>query len=197
MSPALLRGALGSCLAVGAADLAWLDVNAERMTSSASASMVQAESVAPASRIERLPRLPPPLPILDETTPSVMKPDPLPPPPERCVVYFDNGVAVLTDDQVKTLTPIAEAVKKEPRAIVRVDGHADRTGWKDNKGSNYALSNERAVAIVRALSQLGVPRERIWPAAFGDRMPVDDRPTEEALRRNRRVEVRIELPGER
>jgi len=200
MSPAILRGVMGSCLALGVADLAWLDVNAERMTSSAPpAPTVPIEPLAPAAGIERLPPVPPASAISDEVLPPVMTTEsrPSPPQPERCVVHFDSGVSVISDDQAKMLTPIADALKNDPKAVVRVDGHADRAGWKDNRGSNLVLSDERAAAIVRALGELGIPRDRIRTAAFGDTRPVDDRSTEEAFRRNRRAEVRIELTGDR
>lgn len=197
MSPAILRAVIGSCLALGVADLAWLDLNAERMTSSASpAPTVPIEPLAQAARIERRLPVSPPSPGSDEVLAPVMKTErqPLPPQPERCVVHFDRGVSVISDDQAMLLTPIAEALKNNPKAVVRVDGHADRTG---NKGGNLVLSDERAVAIVRALGELGIPRDRIRAAAFGDTHPVDDRSTEEAFRRNRRAEVRIELTGDR
>jgi outer membrane protein OmpA-like peptidoglycan-associated protein len=183
-------------LALGVADLAWLDVNAERMTNSApSEPMIPIEATARATRIERRPPLPPP--ISDEVLPPVMKTEsrPSPPEPEGCVVHFDRGVSTLSYDQAEMLTPIADALKTNPKAIVRVEGHADRTGWKENMGSNLALSDARAAAIVAALGKLGIPRERIRTAAFGDTRPVDDRPTEEAFRRNRRAEVRIDLTG--
>jgi outer membrane protein OmpA-like peptidoglycan-associated protein len=200
MSPAILRGVLGSCLALGAADLAWLDVNAERLTSSTPpAPTVPIEPLAAATSIERRPPIPPPSPISDEVLPPVMKTESHPsrPPPERCVVQFNSGVSIINDDQAKMLTAIADALKSDPKAVVRVDGHADRTGWKGNLGSNLVLSDARAAAIVLALGKLGIPRDRIRTAAFGDTRPVDDRPTEEAFRRNRRAEVRIELTGDR
>jgi outer membrane protein OmpA-like peptidoglycan-associated protein len=121
---------------------------------------------------------------------------PAPAQPERCVVHFDSGVSVISDGQAKTLTPIADALKNDPKAIVRVDGHADRAGWI-GKGSNLVLSEARAGAIVGALVKLGIPAERIRTAAYGDTRPVDDRSTEEAFRQNRRAEVRIELTGDR
>jgi peptidoglycan-associated lipoprotein len=198
-------------LALGVADLAWLDVNAERMTTSPSpaptvriepeapspAPTVRIEPLALAARVERRPPVPLPSPSSDEVLAPVMKAEshPSPLPPERCVVHFDRGVSIITDDQAKMLAPIADALKNNPKAVVRVDGHADRTGWK-RKGSNLALSDERAAAIVRALGEFGIPRDRIRTAAFGDTRPVDDRPTEEAFQRNRRAEVRIELTGD-
>jgi outer membrane protein OmpA-like peptidoglycan-associated protein len=203
MSPAILRGVFGSCLALGIADLAWLDFNAGRMAGSASpAPMVRIEPSAPATRIERLAPLPSP--ISEEVLPPVMKAESPPslPQPEPCVVHYDRGVSVISDDQAKMLTPIVDALKNDPKAVVRVDGHADRTGWEGNsweanRGSNLVLSEARAAAIVQALGKLGVPRDRIRAAALGDTRPVDDRWAEEAFRRNRRAEVRIELTGDR
>ena len=192
MSPAVLRAICGSCLALGIADLAWLDFNAERMTSSAPpAPTVATEASAAAAPVERLPLAPAPSPISADVPPPVTKTESRPSPPEvqRCVVHFDRGLSVISDDQAKMLTAIADALKNDSNAIARVDGHADRTG---NTGNNLVLSDERAAAIVRALGELGIPRDRIRTAAFGDTRPVDDRSTEEAFRRNRRAEVRIE-----
>jgi outer membrane protein OmpA-like peptidoglycan-associated protein len=204
MSPAILRSVFGSCLALGLADLAWLDVNAERMSNSASRSpTVRIENLAPVARIERLPSLPRD-PIANEVLTPVMKTESPPSPPrsERCVVQFDRGVSVISDDHAKMLMPIADTLKNDPKAIVRVDGHSDRTGWEGttregNRRNNLVLSEERAAAIVQALGKLGVPRDRIRAAAFGDTRPADDQWTEEAFRRNRRAEVRIELTGDR
>ena len=205
MSPAVLRGVFGSCLALGLADLAWLDVNAERMNDWASpAPAAPIAPLAPATRIERLPSLPPPSPISDDMLSPITKAESQPsrPQPEPCVLQFERGGSDISDDQAKMLAPIVEALKSDPKAIVRVDGHADRTGWEGNnwegnRRSNLVLSEERAGVIVRALATLGVPRDRIRAAAFGDTRPVDDRWTEEAFRRNRRAEVRIELTGDR
>jgi outer membrane protein OmpA-like peptidoglycan-associated protein len=199
MSPAILRGVLGSCLALGAADLAWLDVNAERMTGwDRPAPAVPTEPLATAVRIERLPAVAPPSTISEEVRSPVAKTESLPssPQPERSIVHFELGVSIISDDQARMLKPIAEALKTHPKAIVRVEGHADRTGWK-RKGNNFALSDERAASIVRALGELGIPRDRMRTEAFGDTRPLDDGSTEEAFRRNRRAEVRIELTGDK
>ncbi len=198
MSPAILRAVLGSCLALGVADLAWLDVNAERLTGAASpAPRVSVEPTAAAARIERISADPPTPPSSNEVPSPVTKMGsrPSPPLPERCVVHFDLGVANISHEQAKMLTAIADALKNNPHAVVRVEGHADRTGWKRN-GNNLALSEERADAIAEALGELGIPRDRVRTAAFGDTRPVDEGTTEEAFRRNRRAEVRIELRGD-
>jgi peptidoglycan-associated lipoprotein len=199
MSPAILRGIMASCLALGVADLVWLDVNAERMASAASPEpKIAMESVAAAPSIERQAPVAPPSPISGEVpAPVTATKSPLPSQPEPCVVHFDLGVSIVSDDQAKMLIPIADALKNDPKALVRVEGHADRTGWSGNQGNNHVLSDARAAAIVRALGKLGVPRDRVRTAAFGDTRPVDPRSSEEAFRRNRRAEIRIERTGDR
>jgi outer membrane protein OmpA-like peptidoglycan-associated protein len=202
MSPVILRGVLGSCLTLGAADLAWLDVNAARLAGSASSAPAdRIEPSAVAGRIERLAPLPPHGPISDDAPLPALAPSaerdrpPTPLPAESQTIYFDRGIAFVSEDQAATLISIADVLKNNPKAVVRVEGHADRTGWSDNTGSNLALSDARAAAIVRALGKLGIPRERIRATAFGDTRPVDDRPTEEAYRRNRRAEIRVDHAG--
>jgi chemotaxis protein MotB len=111
------------------------------------------------------------------------------------MIQFDRSLSVLRSDQAPNLAAIADAVRKDARAIVQIGGHADRLAWKGNRGNNLTLSEDRAVAVARALSKLGVPSDRVRRAAFGDTRPIDERTTEEAYRRNRRVEVRIELRG--
>jgi outer membrane protein OmpA-like peptidoglycan-associated protein len=209
MSPAMLRAVMGSCLALGAADLAWLDLNAERIASAgARTPSDRSEPLSTSIRIERLPPLPTPSPPSDEVPSSAAEaksanspnepawvrpstPTATAPQSEECVVYFERGSSFFGGDQAKALVPIADAVKNDPSAVVRVDGHADRTAWS-GAGSNMVLSDQRAGAIVQALVRLGVARDRVRPAAFSDTRPVDEGSTEEAFRRNRRVEVRIE-----
>lgn len=192
----MLRAVMGSCLALGAADLAWLDVNVERMGGDeARAPTDRSEPLSTAVRIEKLAPLPTPSPISDEvpgpTSAPSSTPQPASPAREGCVVYFERGSSYFGEDQARMLAPIADASKNDPAAVVYVDGHADRTAWT-GAGNNLVLSDQRAGAVVQALGKLGVPRDRIRPAAFSDTRPVDEGSTEDAFRRNRRVEIRIE-----
>jgi outer membrane protein OmpA-like peptidoglycan-associated protein len=213
MSPAILRAVFGSCLTLGLVDLAWLDANAARLRNeeswellthplpAASAKLhpaivhdevprVSTKEVAPAGPTDR------PAGPTDRPAGPIARPAE-PEEPVSGVIQFERSLAVIPPDQVANLTAIAEAAKNDPRAILRIFGHADRMLWKANRGNNFTLSEDRALAVARALNKLGVPPDRIRRAAFGDTQPVDDRATEEAYRRNRRVEVRIEPTGDR
>ncbi len=199
MSPAGLRVLFGSCLALGLVDLAWLDANAARLKSDGSWELLTrpAPSVAPepAAAIAHVetPRAPE-----TEVAPVGIPDRPLQPDTVTSyVIQFDRSLSAIPSDQASNLNAIAETVKSDPRVVVTIVGHADRLAWKAGRGNNLTLSENRALAVARALGKLGIAPDRIKRAAFGDSQPVDDRATEDAYRRNRRVEVRIERMGDR
>jgi outer membrane protein OmpA-like peptidoglycan-associated protein len=217
MSPTALRAVFGSCLTLGFADLAWLDLNAARMGKEISSQPLMVVESAPAAEppavMVRPPPPPatapapatPPTPAAGPTAHSTSEPHAAgipagatkPDEPTSCMVQFERSLSVLHADEAAKLTVIAKSMKDNPRAVARIGGHADRLAWKGNRGDNMTLSEDRALAVARALAKLGIPPDRIQRAAFGDSRPVDDRATEDAYRRNRRVEVRIEFTGDR
>jgi len=197
MSPFALRAIFVSCLTLGLADLAWLDANAARLNSDepwerlrAPLPIVSAEVTKPAAETS----LASP-PAGEGATPRLADRASQPAEATSWTIQFDRSLSVIRSDQAPNLAAIADVIRKDARAIVQIGGHADRLAWKANRGNNLTLSEDRAVAVARALSRLGVPSDRIRRAAFGDTRPIDERTTEDAYRRNRRVEVRIELRG--
>jgi outer membrane protein OmpA-like peptidoglycan-associated protein len=197
MSPLALRAIFGSCLTLGMADLVWLDANAARFNSN-----------------EPWERLRAPLPIVSaEVTKPALEASPAsatasegatarandsasqPSEVTAWTIQFDRSLSIIRSDQAPNLAAIADAIRRDARAVVQIGGHADRLAWKGNRGDNLTLSEDRAGAVARALSKLGVPADRIRRLAFGDTRPVDERSTEDAYRRNRRVEVHIEMRG--
>jgi outer membrane protein OmpA-like peptidoglycan-associated protein len=197
-------------LALGIADLTWLTSNSDRLVSTSSRKPLDDESAVAASAVAgRAPAIaatpnaapvPTPVPSAAIDSPlAALSQEPAAAPAEvvHCTVPFDRSHASLRPDETASLAAIAETLKNHPQAVVRVAGHADRTAWKANRGDNMTLSDLRATAVVRALGQLGVPPARIKRVAFGDTKPLDDRASEDAYRRNRRVEVRVDLMGER
>ena len=204
MSPVVHRVALGSSLALGLVDLGWLDANAARISSALPVHPVPIESRSHLVEPPASASVAPPIAAAVATAPPeahVQAPpaaaSPAPQEPLNLVVLFDRSLAVIGEDQGPVLALIADALKNDPQASVRISGHADRVPWKANRGNNMTLSDERAAAVVRALGRLGVPSDRIRRVAFGDTRPIDDRSSEEAYRRNRRVEVRVDRTGGR
>ena len=79
---------------------------------------------------------------------------------------------------------------------IDVVGHTDsdpikksRKLWKDN----WALSAERALAVLRYLSDRGVRPERIRAVAAGQGHPVASNTTASGKEKNRRVEIVVHV----
>lgn len=114
-------------------------------------------------------------------------------------VLFAPGSAELGDDAKKQLTPVVAALKEiaakippEINWILRVDGHTDRRPISTPQfPSNWELSTARAISVVRFAIEEGVPAARLAAAGFADKQPLDQRTTEDAYRRNRRIELKL------
>ncbi|HAW33172.1 MAG TPA: peptidoglycan -binding protein, partial [Alphaproteobacteria bacterium] len=115
-------------------------------------------------------------------------------------LFFKSGSASLEEKGKKQLRVLAKTVKELRRKIpakipwvLRVDGHTDNVPVKDAArfASNWQLSAERAIAVVRYLIEQGVPARRLVAAGFGEFQPVDTANTETARRKNRRIEFKL------
>jgi chemotaxis protein MotB len=114
-------------------------------------------------------------------------------------VFFDSGQAVLSPEGRVELDKLAGALldldKKIPSDIpwvLRVDGHTDvRPIASSQFPSNWALSASRAISVVQYLISKGISPQRLVAAGFGEFQPLDPGNTEEAFRRNRRLELKL------
>ena len=77
--------------------------------------------------------------------------------------------------------------------MLRVDGHTDvrPIGAGGQFKSNWDLSAARAISVVQYLIAKGVKPKRLVAAGFGEFQPIDPGNTEEAYRRNRRIEFKL------
>jgi chemotaxis protein MotB len=114
-------------------------------------------------------------------------------------VFFDVGKADLKPDARSELDKVATALialeQQIPTNIpwvLRVDGHTDvRPVSGPNLKSNWDLSASRAISVVQYLVGKGVAPQRLVAAGFGEFQPIDLGTTEEAYRRNRRIEFKL------
>lgn len=92
------------------------------------------------------------------------------------------------DDEAESLLDEIAAALADTSGTVTIDGHTDEreSGFE---GGNDALSKARAAAVLDALADRGIPRERMESNGFGATVPVEDASTEEAYAKNRRVEI--------
>jgi chemotaxis protein MotB len=114
-------------------------------------------------------------------------------------VFFDSGSAALRPEGQAELDKLASALIELERQIpndiawvLRIDGHTDvRPIVTAQFPSNWALSSARAISVVQNLIQKGVPPQRLVAAGFGEFQPLDNERTDEAYRRNRRIELKL------
>ena len=114
-------------------------------------------------------------------------------------VLFDPANAQLSDPAKQRLSVVAAALKdisaKIPPDIawvLRIDGHTDKRPIATAQfPSNWELSAARAISVVNFLIAQGIPAEHLVAAGFGEYQPVDPRDTEDAYRKNRRIELKL------
>ena len=91
-----------------------------------------------------------------------------------------------------TLLEISGEIPVDVQWILRIDGHTDPVPIStDRFPSNWELSTQRAISVVRFLIAEGVPPGRLAATGFGEFQPLDPGSTPEAYRRNRRIEMRF------
>lgn len=114
-------------------------------------------------------------------------------------VFFDVGAAVLRPEGRAELDKLATAlldlereIPKELAWVLRVDGHTDvRPIASAQFPSNWELSAARAISVVQYLIAKGVSPQRLVAAGFGEFQPLEAAQTEDAYRRNRRIELKL------
>lgn len=114
-------------------------------------------------------------------------------------VLFPTGSDVMNPEGSAQIDKLAMAIiqlekeiPKEINWVLRVDGHTDvRPIASPEFPSNWELSAARAISVVQQLIQQGVSPDRLVAAGFGEFQPIDSGDTEEAYRRNRRIELKL------
>jgi chemotaxis protein MotB len=115
-------------------------------------------------------------------------------------VFFDPGQADLKPEGMPELDKVATAMREiitnippDIPWVLRVDGHTDKRPLSGTGkfATNWDLSAARAIAVVRYLQSQGLPPEHLLAAGFGEFQPLDLGDTEDAFKRNRRIELKL------
>ena len=104
---------------------------------------------------------------------------------------FASGQARLSAQAEPTVSRLAAMVKASTTPV-RVEGFSDNRPLQNGVyGSNWELSAARAIAVTKYLIAQGVPPDRLAATGFGEFQPLEERDDEVALRRNRRIELKL------
>ncbi len=109
-------------------------------------------------------------------------------------IFFAFGSTKILPKSDPLLDEVAQALKDRAGICVRVEGHTDNKGSREQ---NMTLSEGRAAAVRDYLLVTGVDALRLTAKGYADTLPVDSNGTLEGRENNRRVEFVIgPCPGE-
>jgi chemotaxis protein MotB len=114
-------------------------------------------------------------------------------------VLFPTGQATMTVEGLAAIDQLATAIVELERSIppeiewaLQIDGHTDiRRIASVQFPSNWELSSARATSVVKYLIARGVSPKRLVAAGYGEFQPLEEGTTEDVLRRNRRIELKL------
>lgn len=164
------------------------------------------------TRLEELPRLPPPTPPVTDaqgnaavgtvravpptsdiqsgqvsgapiTRNSISDPSH---PLARRIIFFGYNSAAINEQSLALLSQHAEYLSQFRDVRVRLEGHTDERGSREY---NIALGDNRSRSVARVLQLQGVDAGQFSTLSYGEEVPLDEGQGETAWRRNRRVEL--------
>ncbi|WP_257657814.1 OmpA family protein [Parapedobacter lycopersici] len=106
----------------------------------------------------------------------------------KAVLYinFDVDKATLKPEGKEAVQEIAKVLNNDGTLALSIEGHTDNTGNADH---NKTLSENRANAVLEALTATGINRSRLKAVGYGAEKPLVANDSEEGKAKNRRVEL--------
>lgn len=116
-------------------------------------------------------------------------------------ILFAKGSADLSEEGLAAVTEVAQVLVTLPPRHYQVEGHTDNDPIATKRyPSNWELAADRALRVVKAMVDAGLPVGQISGASYGESHPAVPNDTPEQKAQNRRIEVVImpdlsQLPG--
>jgi len=102
-------------------------------------------------------------------------------------ITFDTGQATLKPESAKAFQEITQLLTQNAKFKIYVVGHTDDVG---DTSKNVTLSNQRAAAVIKALTTTHkIDAKRLKAYGVGPYVPVASNRNEEGRSKNRRVEL--------
>ncbi|HEY7958235.1 MAG: OmpA family protein [Polyangia bacterium] len=105
-------------------------------------------------------------------------------------ILFDPGRTDLKPAGKDALKQVAQILASIEGRKFQVAGHTDNTPIHSKRfKSNWELSTQRAVEVVKFMAESGMDAKRLSAAGYADTLPVADNSTEQGRAQNRRIEI--------
>jgi peptidoglycan-associated lipoprotein len=109
--------------------------------------------------------------------------------PGQSSIYFDYDHDEIKPQFRGVLEDHAKYLRQNPAIHARIEGNADERGSREY---NVALGQRRAEAVMKALSLLGVPADRMEAVSYGEEKPRGTGHDEASWAENRRDDLVIQ-----
>lgn len=103
-------------------------------------------------------------------------------------IFFASGKYDITPRGYQVLDKIAPMLRDRTNKKIVVEGHTDNVG---DAATNKDLSEVRALNVVKALVQRGVPKSRLSYFGYGETRPIASNISEKGRALNRRTTIVI------
>ena len=100
-------------------------------------------------------------------------------------ILFDVNKSIIKVESMGTINEIVKMLKEHSDLKFSIEGHTDSDG---DDGLNQKLSEQRADAVKKLLTQSGIDGSRLKTKGWGETKPVDSNSIPEGKANNRRVE---------
>lgn len=107
-------------------------------------------------------------------------------------ILFGSGSAALSSAGRGAIGEVAQVLRSIPGRAFQVEGHTDAVPITTAQfPSNWELAAARAINVVKAMVEAGLPSTRVSAASFGDTHPVASNDSVDGKAQNRRIEIII------
>jgi OmpA-OmpF porin, OOP family len=103
-------------------------------------------------------------------------------------INFETGKDIIKGSSFQILNDVVLVMQENPEFNLEINGHTDAVGSAE---LNQDLSQKRAFAVVKYLTDKGIAASRMTAKGFGESMPVADNDTADGRALNRRVEFKV------
>jgi len=103
-------------------------------------------------------------------------------------IQFETGKDIIRPTSFTILNNVVKVMQDNPEYLLEINGHTDNVG---DDAANLDLSQRRANAVKKYLSDKGVDAARMTAKGFGETVPVGDNNTVAGRAQNRRVEFKV------
>jgi chemotaxis protein MotB len=116
-------------------------------------------------------------------------------------ILFSSGSAKLSDVGLATIQQVGKLLSEIPDRRFQVEGHTDNVPIKTKTyPSNWELASARAINVLTAMVDAGMPANRLSAAAYADTRPTHSNDSEDGRAQNRRIDIVLvpdlsDLPG--